>query len=234
MSLPALVKDRLIKREGLDTDIKKSNEYRVREYVKDFFKDLEEILWIFDMLPEKQHKNLFRDEDAHRLLEIAERALVNLEFMPLRRLNNGEQVVEKSLAARSRDSKVSRMFSTSGQAEDRDLQRFITLKARLFNFEKFTSPGPRQIYNALDKSYYKDIIKMAKREGFDPIESKTTAKFFIPKWTEDEMLFRETEKSLQRWGIYVDSPEELIAIKDWLEEQKNLKQKDISGDGDKS
>ena len=82
MTLPPLVKDRLIHRDELDTATKKANEFRVRKYIKDSFKDLEEILWILDTLPENQVSKIFTYEDVYRLFKLTEKVVTVLGPSP--------------------------------------------------------------------------------------------------------------------------------------------------------
>ncbi|MGD0953112.1 MAG: hypothetical protein ABR985_12095 [Methanotrichaceae archaeon] len=82
MKLPNLVKDRLIRRDELDTGTKKSNDFRVRKYVKDSLANLDEILWILDTLPENQVSKIFAYEDAYRLFKLTEKVVAALGPSP--------------------------------------------------------------------------------------------------------------------------------------------------------
>jgi hypothetical protein len=209
MTLPERVKERLVKRDGLDIAVKKSNEYRVREYVKDFFKDLEEIAWVLDMLPWKQQTKLFRDEDVYRLLELAERAMVALDFIPLRIEDNGKLVAEKRIDAFPENGSP-RYFSTSGPATGQDIQRFGALKRHLARFVKFERIGPFAIVSNLDKIYYKDLIKEAKRTDYEPVElAETPEHLWLPRLTDGQKRFREVQQVLGGYQIGIDSQEEL-------------------------
>jgi hypothetical protein len=83
MTLPSLVKDRLIHRNELDTATKKTNEYRARKYVKNYLKDLEEILWILDTLPETQISKLFTYNDVYQLFDLTEKLVKKLGPSPV-------------------------------------------------------------------------------------------------------------------------------------------------------
>lgn len=83
MKLPNLVKDRLVRRDELDTETKKSNEFRVRKYVKDSLKNLDEIIWILDTLPENQVSKIFAYEDAYRLFKLTEKVVAVLGPSPI-------------------------------------------------------------------------------------------------------------------------------------------------------
>jgi len=198
--LPQLVKDRLIKRDLLDIGVKKSNEYRVREYIKDYLKDLEEIIWVLDTLPDKQFKKVFKDEDVYRLLEIAERALVNLDFMPIRRNDDGKLIAIKGLVVDSAEGGLPRAFSIEREATDVDKNRYSTLQKHIARLEKFVKPLLGAIYNDLDQSYLKDLIKTAKKEGYVPTMLDEQNRY-LPRLTPGQQRFERTRGVLFGFGI---------------------------------
>ena len=200
MSLPQLAKDRIIKRDLLDIGVKKSNEYRVREYIKDYLKDLEEIIWVLDTLPDKQFKKLFKDEDVYRLLEIVERALVNLDFTPIQRNEEGKLIAVKHLLTTHVDGGTGRTFSISREATDLDKDRFSNLQKHIARLEKFVQPLPHAIYNELDKIYLKDLVIKAKKEGYEPVTVHERDRF-IPRLTPEQYRFREVQSTLIGLGF---------------------------------
>lgn len=201
MSLPPLVKDRLINRDKLDIGLKKSNEYRVREYIKNYLNDLEEIIWILNTLPGKQFKKLFKDEDVFQLLEIAERALVNLDFMPIQRNDEGKLIAVKRLPADPIEGGSPRTFSIEREATDLDKDRHSALQKHIARLERFVRPLQYAIHNDLDRAYLKDIIKMAKREGYEPATLPTERDRFIPRLTPEQYHFRDIQSTLTGIGF---------------------------------
>lgn len=212
--MPQLVKDRLIKRDLLDIGVKKSNEYRVREYLKDYLKDLEEIIWVLDTLPDKQFKKLFKDEDVYRLLEIAERALVNLDFMPIQRNEDGKLIAIKSLIADSSEGGLPHTYSIEREATDTDKNRHSALEKHIVRLEKFVRPLHAAIYNDLDRAYLKDLIKTAKKDGYAPIALPEQDRF-LPRLTPTQQQFERRRAVLSGFGIWgIEYPSDLETFKE--------------------
>lgn len=214
MSLPQLVKDRLIKRDLLDGGVKKSNEYRVREYLKNYLKDLEEIIWVMDTLPDKQFKKLFKDEDVYRLMEIAERALVNLDFMPIQRSEDGKLIAIKSLEADPLEGGSPRTFSIEREAIDTDKTRHSALEKHIARLERFVRPLHGAIHNDLDSAYLKDLIRMAKKEGYVPIALPEQDRY-LPRLTPAQQRFERVRGVLSGFGIWgIEYPSDLQTLKE--------------------
>lgn len=227
MSLPQLVKDRLIKRDLLDIGVKKSNEYRIREYIKDYLKDLEEIIWVLDTLPDKQFKKLFRDEDVYRLLEIVERALVNLGFMPIQRNEEGKLIAVKHLSTDHIDGGAGRTFSISREATELDKDRFSNLQKHIARLEKFVQPLQHAIYNDLDKIYLKDLVIKAKKEGYESATVHEKDRF-IPRLTPEQYRFQKLQGTLKMIGFrHIEYQSDVEILKEAMrtEEGKALLQK---------
>ena len=120
------------------------------------------------------------------------------------------------------------MFSMSGPATDQDQERFSTLRKCLSEFGKFTDPGARPVYNALEKIYYKDLIKDAERNGYEPVEpGDLPTRFWLPKLTEEQKEFRKLQDLLSGVGIYVDSPEELMELKEKVRSDQLAEEQDL-------
>ncbi len=230
MSLPALVKDRLIRRDSIDTGLKKSNEYRVREYIKNYLKDLEEIIWILDTLPDKQFKKLFKDEDVYRLLEITERAIVNLDFVPIQRNAEGKLIAAKTLNANSTDVRTgnqSRPFSVIRDATELDKDRHSTLQKHISRLEKFVRSFHHAIFNDLDRIYLKDLIIKAKKEGYEPVTLPERDRF-IPRLTPEQYHFQELQGTLMGLGFrHIEYQSDIEILKEAMrtEEGKTLLKK---------
>jgi len=230
MPLPQLVKDRLIKRDGLDIAIKKSNEYRVREYVKNYLNDLEETVWILDTLPEKQFKKLFKDEDVYRLLDIANRAAIYLDFLPLQRSEDGRLLALKSLEGIPNNGSP-RTFSISREAIDQDKKRFLNLQKHIARLEKFVQPTRGVIYNNLDKTYFNELAMTAKKAGYCPAkapEIDTEGSLYLPKLTPEQRWVRQVQANLIYIGFDdINSREDLKILQDAMitEEGKALIEK---------
>jgi predicted DNA-binding protein len=226
MPLPSLVKDRLVKRDSLDIAIKKSNEYRVREYIKNYLNDLEEIVWVLDKLPEKQFKKLYKDEDVYRLLDIANRAAIHLDFWPIRRNEDGILLAVKRLLAPPAEG-LPRMFSISREATDQDKERFNNLQMHIGRLEKFVQPLRCTIYNESDKIYFKELAMMAKKAGYKP-SMVPERKSYLPQLTPEQHRFRQIQSALAGLGFsHIDSPEDLERLREAMhsDEGKTLKEK---------
>ena len=227
MALPQRVKDLLIKRDTLDVGLKKSNEYRIREYIKNYLNDLEEILWVLDRLPGKQSKKLYKDEDVYRLLELTERALVTLDFMPIQRNEEGRLVAMKSLEAIHKEGGSPRSFSISHEATDLDKNRFSALQKHIARLEKFVQSRQGAIYNDLDKVYLKDPIAKAKKEGYEPA-TVSEREQYIPRLTPEQYHFQEVQGILTGLGFRnIEYPADVEILREALhsEEGKALKKK---------
>lgn len=225
--MPQLVKDRLIKRDLLDTGVKKSNEYRVREYIKDYLNDLEEIIWVFDTLPDKQFKRLFKDEDVYRLLEIAERALVNLDFMPIQRNEDGKLIAVKRLATMWKNGISGPTFPSDREATNLDKDRYSTLRKHISRLKKFVHPLQYAIRNDLDSIYFKDLIIKAKKEGYEPATHPEIDRF-VPRLTPKQYQFQEDRGILDQLGFCgIEHPADLETLKEALQtgEGKSFQEK---------
>ena len=214
MPLAPGMKEKLIHREETDVPNRKANEYNIRQYVLRHFNDVEEILWILDTLPERQIKKLFKDEDIYRFLEITEKALVYLDFMPIRRYEDGSLFAEKGLMGAPENGSP-RVFSTSRPANDQDIQRYTTLQKHIARLETFVRPRPGVIYNDLDRVYFRDLIKEVKRSGYEPAEThETEGVQYIPRLTTEQRCFREQQRVLAGIGFDVNSPEDIERLKE--------------------
>lgn len=64
MPLAPGMKDKLIRRDEIGLPNRKANEYNIRQYILKYFKDIEEIIWLLDTLPQRQVAKLLEDESA--------------------------------------------------------------------------------------------------------------------------------------------------------------------------
>jgi hypothetical protein len=222
-------------REQLDNETRKANEYRVRKFAKTWIKSLEDMLLVLKILPERQVVRLFNDEDAIRLLEIAERVLVYLDFMPIRRYENGDLFAEKSLEGIPENGSP-RTFSTGSPATDLDLERYTRLQKHIARLETFVRASPGVIYNDLDRVYFRDLIKIVKKNGYEPAETpETEGVRYIPRLTEEQRQFRKQQSMLKGLGFEINSPEDLEALREKnrlqrLQEEEELRALGVPSD----
>lgn len=90
MPLTSTQKERLVNRDKDEyASVKRTNDYLVRQYIKTCLEDLDEVLWILDILPQKQLDKLFKPADVQRIEKLEEKILDHLDFRP----SNGSKVV---------------------------------------------------------------------------------------------------------------------------------------------
>jgi hypothetical protein len=235
MPLTPEQRKKLHDREQLDNETRKANEYRVRKYAKTWIESLEDMLLVLKILPERQVVRLFNEEDVIRLLEITERMLVYLDFMPIRRYENGDLFAEKSLLGMPENGSPC-AFSISRPATDLDLERYTELQKHIARLETFVRPSPGTIYNDLDRVYFRDLIKIVKKKGYEPTEtSETEGVRYIPRLTEEQRQFRKQQSVLIGLGFKIHSPEDLEALKEKnrserLQEEEELRALGVPSD----
>jgi hypothetical protein len=125
-----------------------------------------------------------------------------------------------------------RVFSTSRPATDQDLQRYTTLQKHIARLETFVRLHPGVIYNNLDRIYFKDLIKDAKRNDYEPAETPETEGIrYIPRLTEEQRWFREQQRVLAGFGFDVHSQEdiEVLREKNRLERLREEQETDAFG-----
>jgi hypothetical protein len=227
MPLTPEQRKKLHNREQLDNETRKANEYRVRKYAKTWIESLEDMLLILKILPERQVVRLFKDVDAIRLLEIAERVLVYLDFMPIRKYENGDLFAEKSLIGMPENGPEC-AFSISRPATDLDLERYTRLQKHIARLETFVRPSPGVISNDLDRVYFRDLIKIVKKNDYEPAEvSETEGVGYIPRLTEEQRQFRNKQRVLIGLGFKIHSPEDLEALKERNKSEQRKEEQEL-------
>jgi hypothetical protein len=177
MPLPPLVSDRLLHREELDTATRKANEYRARQYIKNYLNDLEEIVWILDMLPQNQVAKLFKDEDLYRLQALEEKILIYLDFTPLDilsiiELDGSPKHAEKTLLVSNPMKNNERATISKGRnATDQDIERASKLNHHLLNIGDFIFKSPGIIGSRDLEYYYRELVQMARKQKLIPVGS---------------------------------------------------------------
>jgi hypothetical protein len=211
-------RERLLKRPSDGSDEKtlrdrRLNDFYVKKALKRWVDSIEDVNIALGILPEKQTRGLFEDEDIFQLLEIVERALVYLNFVPLRRGGDGELHAEKSMAAHPETGRP-KNYIESRPANDQDKKRFGALKRYLARFAKFERPGPWAVYEDLDRIYYKDLIKKAEKEGYEPVDAgETPDHLWLPQLTDAQRKFREEQRLLMGLGFDIETLAELEELK---------------------
>jgi len=181
MPLPPLVSERLLHREELDTATRKANEYRARQYIKNYLNDLEEIVWILDMLPQNQVAKLFKDEDLYRLQALEEKILIYLDFTPLEiasitdlasitEPDGSTKQAEKTLLVSNPTKNNERATISKGRdATNQDIERALKLNHHLLNIEDFVFKSPGIIGSRDLEYYYRELVQMARKQKLVPV-----------------------------------------------------------------
>jgi hypothetical protein len=186
MPLTVLMRERLVRRDELDAATKKANEYNVRKYITNYFKDLEEILWVLDQLPERQIARLFKDEDVYRLQALEEKALTYLDFMSPRLTTEGadEQCpklsgyVSKSLLTLNRlpDGTLGdKILSEGRKMTNQDINRWLQMMHHKGIVDAFVSERAGVVTNKDFEYYYRDLIKTARRQKLSVVRPSDAA-----------------------------------------------------------
>jgi hypothetical protein len=85
MPLAPGMKDKLIRRDEVDLPNRKANEYNIRQYLLRYFKDMEEISWLLDTLPENQVNKILRDGNiANSAMKLTEKILGKMDLPRVR------------------------------------------------------------------------------------------------------------------------------------------------------
>jgi len=217
-------KDRLLTRpvDESDEEILKDrrlNDFYVRKALKRWIGSIQDINLALNTLPERQISELFKegikDEDVFVLLEIAERALVNLDFLPIQRNEAGKLIAVKNLVTYPVDGEgPERDFSIKREATDLDKDRFSNLQKHIARLEMFVKPQQATICNDLDRLYFKYITKIAKREGHEP-EILPEQNRFLPRLTPEQYRFREKQALLIGLGVrHIEYPSDVETFKE--------------------
>ena len=75
------MKDKLIHRDEVGLSNRKANEYNIRKYIQNYFKDMEEIIWLLDALPAKQVEKLLADGSAaNATMKLCEKILRTMDL----------------------------------------------------------------------------------------------------------------------------------------------------------
>ena len=75
------------------------------------------------------------------------------------------------------------------------------------------NPSPWAIESDLDKIYFNDIIKLAKKEDYKPVEqAETPDHLWLPRLTDGQKKFREVQQILSGYGIAVQDQDELVEL----------------------
>jgi len=168
-------RERLLNRPGDESDEeilkdRRLNDFYVRKALKRWLGSIQDIDLALNTLPEKQIKKLFTDEDVFRFLGIAEKALVYLDFMPIQKYENQTVFAKKSLMG-SIENGSPQVFSTERPATAQDIDRYNALRKHITRLETFTHTSPQSINEDLDLVYFRDLIKDAKKRGYEPTET---------------------------------------------------------------
>jgi hypothetical protein len=81
--LSDLERDRLKNRDTENKRIRATNDVRVKKKLSDWLKDTTDVLRIIECLPEDQLKQVFEDEHAYRMLQLAEIIMTIRNFYPI-------------------------------------------------------------------------------------------------------------------------------------------------------
>lgn len=218
-------RDRLLNRPGDESDeeIRKDrrlNDFYVRKALKRWFGSIQDINLALNALPKKQITELFKeetkDEDVFVLLEIAERALVNLDFMPIQRNEDGKLIAVKRLETKWIDGISGPTFPSDREATDLDKGRYSTLRKHISRLKKFVHPRQYAIHNDLDSIYFKDLIIKAKKEGYEPA-TRPEIDRFVPRLTPKQYQFQEDRGILDQLGFCgIEHPADLETLKEAL------------------
>jgi hypothetical protein len=85
MPLAPGMKDKLIRRDEVDLPNRKANEYNIRQYLLRYFKDMEEISWLLDTLPEPQVNKILKNGDmANAAMKLTEKILGKMDLPRVR------------------------------------------------------------------------------------------------------------------------------------------------------
>lgn len=85
MTLAPGMKDKLIRRDEVDLPNRKANEYNIRQYLLRYFKDMEEISWLLDTLPQNQVNKLLKDGNiANTAMKLTEKILEKMDLPRVR------------------------------------------------------------------------------------------------------------------------------------------------------
>lgn len=85
MPLAPGMKDKLINRDEVDLPNRKANEYNIRQYLLRYFKDMEEISWLLDTLPENQVNKILKDGNiANSAMKLTEKILGKMDLPRVR------------------------------------------------------------------------------------------------------------------------------------------------------
>lgn len=195
--MPSVVTDnqrkQLLNRPEDDADktalySRRLNDFYVRKELKRWLGSIRDVNLALNTLSDRQTSDLFKNgevfsyEDVLGLLEIVERALVCLDFVPLQRRGSAIYA-EKSLIADPKEGNGHpHVFSKGWVATEQDIEKFAALMKHIERLQKFERPGPWDISGPLDKIYFKDLIDMADKEGYEPAEPgiETPIRALIP------------------------------------------------------
>lgn len=93
MALTDGMKEKLLNREEIDLSNRKANEYHIRKYIQKYFKDMEEIIWLLDAMPQKQIEKLFEDgKAADTTMRLCEKILRKMELPTVRAVYPGTAI----------------------------------------------------------------------------------------------------------------------------------------------
>jgi hypothetical protein len=146
--LSNMEQERLENRDSLDKRIRAINDIRVRKKLSNWLKNTADVLCIIEHLPDDQLKQVFEDEHAYRLIQLAEIIMSIKNFYPVEgELEHPEGW--KTIISRSRPGQEPKE-SKERPATDEDIHRAWVLKV---------------FYDRLDKHY--NIKHMSK----NPIEN---------------------------------------------------------------
>lgn len=119
MALTDGMKEKLLNRDEIDLSNRKANEYHIRKYIQKYFKDMEEIIWLLDAMPQKQVEKLIEDgKAADTTMRLCEKILGKMELPTVRAVYPGTAIE----AVKSYDLGADNMRILTEEGEEMALQ----------------------------------------------------------------------------------------------------------------
>lgn len=158
-------------------DIRKRNDLVVRNKIKSWLNNIDDIKFILRHLPAKQLRKTISDDEVYSLLELVETLLDIMDFMPVgftekeieyqgKKTKTTMQYVEKSIiVAPQSDGEVSIQRSVRDATKE-DIKRHGMLKEHIDRIKYFIDPDPDAHHPDIRSAeYFKDQINSAHKQG---------------------------------------------------------------------